>query len=169
MSLRKLTQALKGGKGSGNFGHAGRPGKRGGGAPGSGGSSGSSPTPGINNPGTSYSVRNADTIKRAGESYPEYKGKRGERQFLGELVGADTSSTKGVKYNKSGNVEFRRSYFYRHGNDPAKYADSAVKKLAAAGIEGAYIVNTADEWKEWPKDSYFMAEIAIPGVNMSNR
>lgn len=53
-------------------------------------------------------------------------------------------------FRKNGTIEFRRSYFYRHGATPEMYAE----KIKAA-VQGAVIVSTYDNWQPLPRDSYF--------------
>lgn len=48
--------------------------------------------------------------------------------------------------NKDGHIVLRRGFFYTNGMSGEKFADSAMKRLAAAGIQ-ARIVDTATIWK----------------------
>ena len=55
----------------------------------------------------------------------------------------------------SGVIELRRSFFYRHGNTPetlaAKYADYLP--------DGWEAFDAKEEWREWPKTSYWVVFI----------
>ena len=48
--------------------------------------------------------------------------------------------------NKDGYIVLRRGFFYTNGMSGEKFADSAVRRLAEAGIQ-TRIVNTAVIWK----------------------
>jgi len=48
--------------------------------------------------------------------------------------------------NKDGHIVLRRAFFYTNGMSGEKFADSAVKRLAEAGIP-TRIVDTAVIWK----------------------
>ena len=48
--------------------------------------------------------------------------------------------------NKDGHIVLRRGFFYTNGMSGEKFADSAVKRLAEAGIP-TRIVDTAVLWK----------------------
>ena len=48
--------------------------------------------------------------------------------------------------NKDGHIVLRRGFFYTNGMSGEKFADSAMKHLAAAGIQ-TRIVDTATIWK----------------------
>ena len=65
-----------------------------------------------------------------------------------------------VSKTKSGTFKIRRGYFYKHGMDEDTWGREVVAQLKKGGIE-AKIVKTQDEWRNWPKDSYFMVEIKI--------
>jgi hypothetical protein len=58
---------------------------------------------------------------------------------------------------KNGNIEVKRSYFYRMGTTAASYADSIRETLHCAGSPAR--VSGEDRWAEWPKTSYFVATI----------
>lgn len=51
-------------------------------------------------------------------------------------------------------VEIKRSYFYRHGGSAEKFAEAI-----AAAIKGTpwRVVGSRDDWRAWPKTSYFVA------------
>jgi hypothetical protein len=57
---------------------------------------------------------------------------------------------------KDGVFTFKRAYFYRHGNSPEKIADR-IKQA----IPEVQIVDTIDDWKAWPKTSYFVVKFRI--------
>ena len=51
-----------------------------------------------------------------------------------------------IGQNKDGHIVLRRGFFYTNGMSGEKFADSAVRRLAAAGIQ-TRIVDTAVIWK----------------------
>jgi hypothetical protein len=57
-----------------------------------------------------------------------------------------------------GSFTFKRSYFYRHGSSPEKYAE-AIKKA----IPNAVILDRYDDFAAWPKTSYFVVKFEIKG------
>lgn len=65
-----------------------------------------------------------------------------------------------VSKTKEGTFKIRRDYFYTHGMDEDKWGREVIAQLKKAGIE-ARVVKTRDEYKTWPKSSYFMAEVRI--------
>jgi len=65
-----------------------------------------------------------------------------------------------VNKTREGTFKIRRSYFYRHGIDEDKWGREVIAQLKKVGIE-AKVVKTRDEFKSWPKHSYFMAEVKI--------
>lgn len=60
--------------------------------------------------------------------------------------------------HKDGTVTVKRSYFYRHGMDSQKWADNVIKTLAEAGITVSEVEHN-DEWRAWPKTSYFTVTV----------
>jgi hypothetical protein len=58
---------------------------------------------------------------------------------------------------KNGNIEIKRSYFYRFDYSAARYAADAADVLESAGISAR--VSSEDRRAEWPKASYFVAVI----------
>jgi len=58
---------------------------------------------------------------------------------------------------KDGSFEFRRGFFYRHGQTTEKYAN-AIKQV----FPRATIVESFENWQPWPRDSYFMVRFKLP-------
>ena len=65
-----------------------------------------------------------------------------------------------VSGTKDGTFKIQRGYFYRHGMDEDTWGREVIAQLKKAGIK-AKLIKTRDEYKTWPKGSYFMAEIKI--------
>lgn len=72
-----------------------------------------------------------------------------QKKQLRELSGVDR-----VIFKKTGEVEFRRSFFYTHGYDAQKLAASIQKQLASLGLE-AVVLETYNNWQPWPRESYW--------------
>jgi hypothetical protein len=58
---------------------------------------------------------------------------------------------------KNGTFEFRRGFFYTHGNSADRYADKIKLIFPRAIIE-----ETHDVWNPWPRDSYFQVIFKLP-------
>ena len=53
-------------------------------------------------------------------------------------------------------VELRMGYFYRHGRTATLWGEEV-----AAGLPDNWeVIRTCDEWRAWPRDSYFVAIVA---------
>ena len=65
-----------------------------------------------------------------------------------------------VRFGRDGVVQFKRSYFYRHGMTAEKFADCVCKQVADMGyvVRG---VEAHDKWAAWPKTSYFVVNCVI--------
>lgn len=61
---------------------------------------------------------------------------------------------------KDGTVEVKRGYFYRHGMTSDQWAQRVQAALDAAGCTSCKVVDHRDDWREWPKDSEFVAVIS---------
>ena len=57
---------------------------------------------------------------------------------------------------KNGTVEITKGYFYRHGQTSQGWA----ARVQAALPSGLIVVDHRDDWREWPKDSEFVAVVA---------
>ena len=78
------------------------------------------------------------------------------RKFvLGELQGKGIYPDRLIAH-KDGSFTVKESYYYRHGQSPEKIADK-IKKA----IHGIEIIDTEDEWRAWPKTSYFVVKFRI--------
>lgn len=60
-----------------------------------------------------------------------------------------------IVMKSDGSVEVKRGYFYRHGMDANMWGDKVSKALTISHK----LYNVRDDWKAWPKDSYFVAVI----------
>ena len=60
-----------------------------------------------------------------------------------------------VTCRKNGSVEVRRSYFYTLGWSASKLAEK-VKAVLPAGWK---VTDERNEWRAWPKTSYFMVKV----------
>ena len=65
----------------------------------------------------------------------------------------DKVSRKGDTYS------VRRSYFYRPGSSRGSPFASMIRAIAT--IPGAQVVDQLDEWRAWPKTSYFRVDFKI--------
>ena len=54
-----------------------------------------------------------------------------------------------------GSIEVKRGYFYAHGYSAEKWAEKVKTELENAGLKVS--VSNRDDWRTWPKDSYFVA------------
>jgi len=67
--------------------------------------------------------------------------------------------------NKAGNIVLRKGFFYTHGMDGHKFAQAAIARLAAQGIE-AQVVEVDTVWKPFrggatvSQGSHFLAVLA---------
>ena len=59
-------------------------------------------------------------------------------------------STDHITAHKDGSFTWKRSFFYTHGNSARKLAMRMKEALPIT------IVEAYDDWKEWPKTSYFV-------------
>lgn len=75
--------------------------------------------------------------------------------ILEELAQKNIHLSKLIKH-KDGTYTAKNAYFYRHGETPLKLAH----RIAAA-IPGAEVLEAYDDWKEWPKTSYFVVRFQI--------
>ncbi len=69
------------------------------------------------------------------------------------------ANADGVTFHKDGRITARRSYFYRFGMTPEKFAE----KVKAA-VPGVTIIEAYDDWQQWPKTSYFKVVFRMPKV-----
>lgn len=58
--------------------------------------------------------------------------------------------------HKDGTFTFKRSFFYTHGIS----ADIIAEKIKKA-LPGVVILEAFDDWKEWPKTSYFVVRFTL--------
>ena len=78
------------------------------------------------------------------------------QKFVEEnLIGVDK-----ITRHKDGTFSLKRSFFYRHGMDTNKFYEIISKQLTELGVE--FIVEeTFEDWKPWPKTSYFVVRISV--------
>jgi len=57
---------------------------------------------------------------------------------------------------KDGSYEFRKGYFYRHGQTTEQFVAAILRVYPEAKI-----VDQGDFFNAWPKDSYFMVRFKI--------
>jgi hypothetical protein len=55
-----------------------------------------------------------------------------------------------VSVKKDGTYNARRDYFYRHGSTAQGFGEAVMKV-----IPGAVLIKAEDNWKAWPKQSFF--------------
>lgn len=87
------------------------------------------------------------------------------RRALRSLVhvdGTDDSPDAGFYVDrmvnkKDGSMEFRRGFFYRHGQTHEGWADKVRAYFASQGW--TVTVTSSECWNAWPKDSYFSAVV----------
>ena len=60
--------------------------------------------------------------------------------------------------HKDGTVSVKRSYFYQHGQSAGSWGEKVVQELRNVGCIVA-LVETRDDYNNWPKTSYFVAVI----------
>ena len=65
--------------------------------------------------------------------------------------------------HKDGSFTVKESYYYRHGQSPEKIADK-IKKA----IPWVEIIDTEDEWREWPETSYFVVKFCFRRASKNN-
>lgn len=56
-----------------------------------------------------------------------------------------------ITIGKDNVVTLKWGYFYRHGKSPEHYRDLLVKLYPEA-----FVVELRDDWRAWPKGSYFV-------------
>jgi len=83
------------------------------------------------------------------------KKKKITKKFLEENFFFDK-----VSRTRDGTFKIRKAFFYRGGMTASGWGRKVISQLREAGID-ARLVRTEEEWKEWPKTSYFMAEVEI--------
>jgi len=71
---------------------------------------------------------------------------------------SDCTTADKITCKANGNVEVRRSYFYRMGGSAEKFAANIANVVAMCGFP--FAVQGVDEWAAWPKTSYFCAVIS---------
>lgn len=62
--------------------------------------------------------------------------------------------------SKKGGFVFRKNYFWGITQSSEPFANRKVEELKELGINGT-IVSHGNNYKPWPKDSYFEAVIAV--------
>lgn len=62
-----------------------------------------------------------------------------------------------ITFRANGTVEVRRGYYYRHGATADSWAARVQAALEGQGV--AVVVISTDEYRRWPKDSYFCATV----------
>lgn len=79
------------------------------------------------------------------------------RKEVRSILDADSDvwSDKTVA-KKDGTMEIKMHYFYRHGNTDAKWGTKIMKSPIG---KISNLVRTYDDYRSWPKDSYFVAVI----------
>ena len=68
-----------------------------------------------------------------------------QKREMVEELGPDV-----ITFGRDGVITAKWGYFYRHGRTAEYYRDRVVKELPVE------IVEYRDDWKQWPKDSYFV-------------
>jgi hypothetical protein len=74
-----------------------------------------------------------------------------------ELLASKGIYLDSVRKMADGGFTGRKSFFYRQGNSAEKIAERI--KAAIPGVE---ILEAYDEWKAWPKTSYFVVRFQLP-------
>lgn len=72
----------------------------------------------------------------------------------------DAVSADKITFHANGEVTCKRAYFYRHGQDAHSFADRVKAQAEAAG----FVVEDMavdDQWKPWPKTSYFSCTFRV--------
>lgn len=64
-----------------------------------------------------------------------------------------------VTIHRDGTITAKRSYFYTHGRTADTWAAAVAAKLG-----NVRIISTADEWRPWPKTSYFVVTLEVLSV-----
>lgn len=76
-------------------------------------------------------------------------------EVLNKLTRGDVHPDKLIQ-KKDGSFEFRREYFYRHGQTTEHFVKAILRVFPDAKI-----VASSDHWAPWPKDSYFMVQFKL--------
>lgn len=66
-------------------------------------------------------------------------------------------------------VEVKRAFFYRHGYSADKLADAVRAAMAQAFPSGGFKVTAREDWRSWPKTSYFVAIVTFDHLNAEAR
>ncbi len=77
-----------------------------------------------------------------------------KKEILEMLDNAGVYGDKLVAH-KDGSFSFKKAFFYTHGNSSVKIAESIKEVL---DVE---IIETIDDWKNWPKTSYFVVKFRL--------
>lgn len=67
----------------------------------------------------------------------------------------DAVSCEHVSFKKNGSIEFKQSFFFRNGGSADKLAERLTSALAAVGFK-MKVVSAEEQWKAWPKTSYWV-------------
>jgi len=54
----------------------------------------------------------------------------------------------------------KAGYYYRHGQSPETIATEIKTKLRSVGLT-TEIISGEDQWRAWPKDSYFIVKFKV--------
>jgi hypothetical protein len=82
-----------------------------------------------------------------------------QRKMIRENVSEDK-----ITFKKDGTVEFKRGYFYHMGQTPDGVAARATASLAKIGLK-AVTIDTRDEFRAWPRDSWLVAVLKIEAAS----
>jgi len=66
---------------------------------------------------------------------------------------------------RNGVFTYKRSFFYTHGNSSSKIAAKLAEVLKEYSFE---LVDDYDDWKSWPKTSYFVVKFTLNNENQNN-
>lgn len=66
----------------------------------------------------------------------------------------------GMKRDGSKHIVARRSYFYSHGQTAEKFGERIIYQMTEKGFK-VKLIETIDEFAQWPKTSYFAATISV--------
>ena len=87
-----------------------------------------------------------------------------QRKTIKAAIGSETNDVRDsvfadkIATHKDGSISICKGYFYTFGETPEKWGAKVLAALNNAGIV-VKTMTTHDEWRAWPKDSYFVATI----------
>jgi len=76
----------------------------------------------------------------------------------------DKVSSDRITCHKDGTFTAKKFFFYTHGYDEDKFAERVTESLEKIGLK-IYVLETAERWNNWPKDSWWEVKFKVINQN----